>query len=94
MRKELEHFWGEEIRFLAIRTRDRLSLTQRKMSERLVMSESSYSDIETGRTNSGMLTTILLLRMNEDPNQFLCEAGKRSLVWEQVQTKMRKSVVS
>ena len=79
MRKELEHFWGEEIRFLAIRTRDCLSLTQWEMSERLVMSESSYSDIETGRTNSGMLTTIL----QEDPAEFLAETEQR--VTEQIE---------
>jgi transcriptional regulator with XRE-family HTH domain len=83
MRKELEQFWGEEIRFLAIRTRDRLSLTQREMSERLVMSESSYSDIETGRTNGGMLTTILLLKMQEDPAEFLAETEQR--VTEQIE---------
>ena len=31
------------------------------------MSESSYSDIETGKYSCGMLTAVLLLGMQEDP---------------------------
>ena len=58
-------------------TRNHLSLTQREMSLLLVMSESSYSDIETGRTICGMLTTILLLKMQEDPAEFLAETGQK-----------------
>ena len=76
MRNKLEKMWGTERRFLAIRTRNHLSLTQREMSLLLVMSESSYSDIETGRTICGMLTTILLLKMQEDPADFLTETGQ------------------
>ena len=66
MRNELESFWGEELRCLAIRTRNRLHLTQREMGERLEMGENSYPDIETGRYSCGMLTTVLLLAMQKD----------------------------
>ncbi len=83
MRNKLEKMWGTELRFLAIRTRNHLSLTQREMSLLLVMSESSYSDIETGRTFCGMLTTILLLKMQEDPAEFLAETEQR--VTEQIE---------
>ena len=48
IRRQLEIILGEEFRFLAIKTRERLGLTQREMSESLQMSEGNYSDIETG----------------------------------------------
>ncbi len=83
MRTKLEKMWGTERRFLAIRTRNHMSLTQREMSLLLVMNESSYSDIETGRTFCGMLTTILLLKMQEDPAEFLAETEQR--VTEQIE---------
>ncbi len=73
MRSKMEKLLGEEFRVLAIQTRDRLHLTQKEMSKRLAMSESSYSDIETGRTACGALSEILLLNMQEDPNDFLSE---------------------
>ncbi len=71
MRQELERILGEELRYLAIRTRERLGLTQHEMAERLEMRESSYSDIETGRTACGALTEALLLNMQDDPKEFL-----------------------
>lgn len=71
MRRELEAILGEELRFLAIKTREEMDLTQREMGERLQMSESSYSDIETGKTKCGMLTSVLLLDMQDDPKVFL-----------------------
>ena len=71
MRRELEAILGEELRFLAIKTREEMDLTQREMGERLQMSESSYSDIETGKTKCGMLTSVLLLDMQDDPKDFL-----------------------
>ena len=67
----MEEILKEELRVLALRTRDRLKLTQNKMSERLVMSETSYSDIETGTYMCGTLTTILLLQEQDDPKEFL-----------------------
>ena len=71
MRPEFEKILGEELRYLAIRTRERLGITQREMGIRLQMSESSYSDIETGRTSCGALTEAILLSMQDDPKEFL-----------------------
>lgn len=71
MRHEKEELLKEELRVLAITTRDRLNLTQSKMARLLEMSESSYSDIETGKTMCGALTTVLLLGLQEDANAFL-----------------------
>ena len=73
IRNNLSQILGEELRFLAIKTRERLNLTQKEMSERLQMSESSYSDIETGKSNCGALTTVLLLTIQENPNGFLAD---------------------
>ena len=78
MRQELEKILGEEIRYLAIETRDRLGLTQKDMGERLQMGESSYSDLETGDTIcASTLTGMLLLEMQEDPTIFLRRLAKR-----------------
>lgn len=71
IRQELESILGKELRLLAIKTRAHLGYTQREMSEKLEMSESSYSDIETGRSKCSMLTAVLLLRMQKDPDEFL-----------------------
>lgn len=71
MRNEKEKVLKEELRFLAIRTRDRLEITQREMGKRLEMSESSYSDIETGEYMCGTLTTVLLLGMQPDSSEFI-----------------------
>ena len=71
MRHEKETLLKEELRVLAIITRDRLGLTQKEMGRRLAMSESCYSDIETGRTMCSTLTAVLLLEMQEDPRDFL-----------------------
>ncbi len=67
IRDDLEIILGEEFRFLAIKTRERLHLTQREMGDRLQMSESSYSDIERGVYKCSTLSAILLLNMQEDP---------------------------
>ena len=71
IRDDLKHILGEELRFLAIKPRERLKLTQKKMSEKLQMSESSYSDIETGKNKCGTLTAVLLISIQEDPSLFL-----------------------
>lgn len=67
IRHQLEIILGEELRILAIKTRGRLSLTQKEMGERLQMSESSYSDIETGKSKCGTLSAVLLLNMQNNP---------------------------
>ena len=81
MRNEKEGLLKDELRLLAIRTRDRLDLTQREMAERLEMSESSYSDIETGKSNCGTLTTVLLLSIQEDPTHFLSTVNVEFQKW-------------
>lgn len=81
MRHALENILGEEFRFLAIETRDRLALTQKEMGNRLHMSESSYSDIETGKCTCGALTEALLLDMQDDPKTFLQGVTKKFAEW-------------
>lgn len=71
MRDLYRKILGEELRYLAISTRDRLGLTQKEMGERLQMSESSYSCIETGHTTCGALTEALLLSMQDEPKECL-----------------------
>ena len=78
MRQEFELILGEEIRYLAIETREQLDLTQKEMGERLQMGESSYSDIETGVTVcASALTEALLLKMQKNPSIFLNRLAKR-----------------
>lgn len=81
MRKALEKIFGEELRVLAIGTREKLELTQREMGDILQMSESSYSDIETGRSHCGMVSTILLLELQEDPDDFIQRAKEKANLW-------------
>lgn len=69
------------MRFLAIDTRERFALTQKEMGEKLYMSESSYSDIETGRTHCSMLSAMLLLTMQDDPKGFLRNAEVKIAKW-------------
>ena len=81
MRHELERILGESLRYLSIETRERLHLTQKEMGERLHMSESSYSDIETGNSYCCALTEALLLSMQDDPNEFLYTVKKKFAEW-------------
>lgn len=77
MRHKMEEILKHELRTLAIVTRDQLNYTQNQMAQELRMSESSYSDIETGRSMCGSLTTVLLLSMQEDSNMFLRDFCKK-----------------
>ena len=78
MRQEFEKILGEELRYLAIETRECLDLTQKEMGERLQMDEISYSDIETGETICALaVTEILLLQMQDDPTIFLDRVSQR-----------------
>lgn len=81
IRHELEIILGEELRILAIKTRERLSLTQKEMGEKLQMSESSYSDIETGKSKCGALSTVLLLNMQEYPENSLLVIKTKIKEW-------------
>ena len=77
MRHQMENVLKSELRALAIRERDELGFTQRKMAESLVMSETSYSDIECGENMCGTLTALLLIMRLEYPNDFLLLLKKR-----------------
>ena len=81
IRDNLDIILGEELRFLAIKTRERLQLTQREMGDRLQMSENSYSDIERGVHNPGALSAVLLLNLQEDPNLFLNTVNEKFREW-------------
>ena len=81
IRENLETILGKEFRFLAIKTRDRLHLTQREMSDRLQMSESSYSDIERGVYNCSTLSAILLLNMQDNPICILNTVNEKFKEW-------------
>ncbi len=83
MRIEKEKILKEDLRILAIRTRERLGITQKKMAELLDMSESSYSDIETGESMCGTLTTVLLLGLQSEPSEFVTNIkGKFQRLYE------------
>lgn len=71
MRDKIEQMLKQELRLIALKTRNHLALTQKQMSELLFMNEKSYSDIETGVYMCGTLTCIILIMMQEDPNAFL-----------------------
>lgn len=71
MREKMEEILKDELRVLALRTRERLGLKQREMAEKLVMCDTSYSDIETGVYKCGTLTAILLLLEQPDSNEVL-----------------------
>ncbi len=71
MRENLENLLKQELRALAITTRDKYNLTQREMSDKLFMTESSYSDIETSKYMCGTLTAILLLTTIDNPQEYL-----------------------
>lgn len=88
MRIEKEKVLKEELRFLAIETRDRLKITQKKMGKILEMSESSYSDIETGESMCGTLTTVLLLSLQPDPREFINKTAMKfqKLYEKEIQT--------
>lgn len=73
----MEKVLKREFRELALKTRDRLGLTQKAMSELLSMSENSYCDIESGTYMCGTLTATLLLLMQEDPNAVLQTLRKK-----------------
>lgn len=87
MRQELEAILGGELRFLAIETREQLCLTQREMGHRLQMSESSYSDIETGKSKCGALTAILILDMQDDPRVFFQRLERKFADWYEAELK-------
>jgi len=77
MRQFMEELLKEELRILALNTREQLNLTQSKMAEKLVMCDHSYSDIEIGQNMCGTLTAFLLLSTLEDPNAFITKTKEK-----------------
>ncbi|MBQ7922886.1 MAG: hypothetical protein IJ325_09995 [Clostridia bacterium] len=77
MRQFMEGLLKEELRILALNTREQLNLTQSKMAEKLVMCDHSYSDIEIGQNMCGTLTAFLLLSTLEDPNAFITKTKEK-----------------
>ena len=73
MRQEKDKIIKTVFRTLALKTRERLDLTQKEMANRLDMCERSYFDIEAGKTKCGTLTVLLLLMELEDPRGFLLD---------------------
>ncbi len=71
VRQDMEAILRTEAHILAKHTRDELGITQKQMAEILVMSESSYSDIETGRSGCCPLTLVRLLALQDDPADFI-----------------------
>ncbi len=67
----MEELLKSELRVLAIVTREHLELTQKEMADKFKMTESSYSDIETGKYMCGTLTAVLLLTELDDSYEFL-----------------------
>ena len=83
MRKQQESVLKESLRILALKTRDRLDVTQKDMAIKFSMSDTAYSDIETGVSMCGTLTAILLLIEQDDPGIFLNEMkGKFEELYE------------
>lgn len=71
LREKMNQTLKNELRLMILETRACLELTQNKMSDRYVMSESSYSSLEKGEYMCGTLTAILLISDQEDPAQAL-----------------------
>ena len=63
MRQEKDKIIKTVFRTLALKTRERLDLTQKEMADRLDMCERSYFDIEAGKTKCGTLTVLLMQRV-------------------------------
>ena len=83
MRKQQESVLKESLRVLALKTRDRLDVTQKDMAIKFSMSDTAYSDIETGVSMCSTLTAILLLIEQDDPGIFLNEMkGKFEELYE------------
>lgn len=77
LRDKMEKLIKRELRSLMLKTRADLELTQSKMGDRYVMSENSYSALETGEYMCGTLTTIFLLRDQKDPGKVLDEITEK-----------------
>lgn len=77
LREKMEKLLKRELRSLMLKTRAGLNLTQSKMGDRYVMSENSYSALENGEYMCGTLTTILLLKDQNDPGKVMSEITEK-----------------
>ena len=77
LRDKMEKLLKRELRSLMLKTRAGLDLTQSKMGDRYVMSENSYSALENGEYMCGTLTTILLLKDQNDPGKVMSEITEK-----------------
>ena len=76
-RSIMEECLNKELHTLLLQTRDRLELTQAKMANRYFMAKNTYSDLEGARHGFGLLTTVLLLRDQEDPKKTLDDLAEK-----------------
>lgn len=79
MRAEIETIFKETFRDLTIAIRDDLGFTQARMSEALLMSERSYSDIESGRSSCGAITALMLILHMDNRDELLDKLKARIL---------------
>ena len=77
LRHNMEQLLKAELRTILLRTRAELGLTQNKMSDRYIMSEDSYYDLESGKYMCGTLTAILLLNDQANPKAILNEIAAK-----------------
>ena len=70
-RRQMQKVLKRNLHVLLLRTRDHMGLKQYEMAEHYVMSNTSYSDLERGKTSCGTLTLLLLLHDQDDPKAAL-----------------------
>lgn len=66
-RRQMQETLKQNLHVLLLRTRDQMGLKQHEMAEHYAMSNTSYSDLERGKTSCGTLTVLLLLHDQDDP---------------------------
>ncbi len=73
----MENLLKNELRVVAIQTREKHGFTQAKMADFLVMATRSYADIEDGVNMCGTLTAILLLIDMDNRELFLDDLQRK-----------------
>lgn len=73
----MEECMNKELHTLLLLTRDRLDLTQASMAKRYFMAKNTFSDLEREKHGFCLLTTVLLLRDQEDPKKTLDELAEK-----------------
>jgi len=70
-RRHMQEIMKRNLHTLLLQTRDHMGLKQYEMAEHYVMSNTSYSDLERGKSSCSTLTLLLLLHDQEDPTAVL-----------------------